>query len=297
MMRKGVTAHGSSGRKRPVVTIGDRITFRVEVDHAPDAQIAWPDSVDLAPFQILEARVVPPRPAGEATRSGLVLTLSVFELGELELPSFDVEVLRPGQESTRLSTNPYGIRVVSVGLDESGDIRDVRGPLSIPLDPLRAFLIAMVVILSAALLFWLSRRMKPGEAEASGTLPAEHYRPPHEIALEELDRLAASPLLESGEVKEFHIRVSEILRTYVEGRFQVPALEMTTFDTVAGMEGAGIDGVITGRFREFLHRCDMVKFAKHRPPADICHETLTLGRELVEATIPEAVSVAEEDVP
>jgi hypothetical protein len=226
----------------------------------------------------------------------LVVTLSAFELGELELPSLEVEVLGPGQESTRLTTNPYGIRVVSVGLDEGGDIRDVRGPLSIPLDPLRAFLVGLVIVLAAALIFWLSRRMKPGEAEASGTLPAEHYRPPHEIALEELKRLAASPLLESGQVKEFHIRVSEILRTYVEGRFQVPALEMTTFDTIAGMEGAGIDGAITDRFREFLHRCDMVKFAKHRPPAELCRETLTLGRELVETTIPTTVTVAEEDV-
>jgi hypothetical protein len=275
-----------------VITIGDRITFQVQVDHAPDAQVAWPDSLDLSPFQVVEARTSPSRVTGDGARSALTLILTAFELGELELPRFDIEILGPAEESTLLSTSPYGIQVVSVGLDEGGDIRDVRGPLSIPMDPLRIFLIALVVVLAAAFLFWVSRRMRPGELRASGTTPAEQYRPPHEVALEELERLAASPLLERGEVKEFHIRVSEILRVYVEGRFQVPALEMTTFDTIAGMDRAGIDPSVTGTFRDFLHRCDMVKFAKHRPPAEICQETLALGRSLVETTIPEPAAVA-----
>lgn len=278
-----------------VITIGDRITFQVQVDHAPDAQVAWPDSLDLSPFQVLEARPSPSRVTGDGARSALTLILTAFELGELELPGFDIEILGPAEESTILSTNPYGIQVVSVGLDEGGDIRDVRGPLSIPIDPLRIFLIALVVVLAAAFLLWVSRRMRPGEMEASGTMPAEQYRPPHEVALEELERLAGSPLLERGEVKEFHIRVSEILRTYVEGRFRVPALEMTTFDTIAGMEREGIDASVTGRFRDFLHRCDMVKFAKHRPPEEICQETLALGRSLVETTIPKAAAVATGD--
>lgn len=278
-----------------VVTLGDRITFRVDVDHSADAEVAWPDSLDLSPFQVVGARLAPPRTAGDAARSSMTLTLTVFELGDLELPSFDVEVLGPGGEGTTLSTNPYGIQVVSVGLDEGGDIRNVRGPLSIPLSPLRIFLVALVVVLVAAIVVWVSKRMKPGELEGSGTMPAEHYRPPHEVALEQLDRLDSSPMLERGEVKEFHIRVSEIIRTYIEGRFQVPALEMTTFDTVDGMDRAGVDPNLIDRFREFLDRCDLVKFAKHRPPSEVCQETLALGRELVETTIPKATVVEEEE--
>jgi hypothetical protein len=106
------------------------------------------------------------------------------------------------------------------------------------------------------------------------------------VALEALARLEASPLLDRGEVKEYHIQVSDILRTYVEGRFRVPALEMTTRDIVTGLKNVGVEGSIRDDFRGFLDRCDLVKFAKLRPDVEASRGILALGRRLVEETIP-----------
>jgi hypothetical protein len=111
-------------------------------------------------------------------------------------------------------------------------------------------------------------------------------RPPHEIALEALARLEQSPLLERGEVKEYHIQVSDIIRSYVEGRFGVQALEMTTRDILLGMEKAGVAASTRDGLREFLLPCDMVKFAKSRPGGEASRETLALGRKWVQDTIP-----------
>ena len=93
-------------------------------------------------------------------------------------------------------------------------------------------------------------------------------------------------MLERGQVKEYHIQVSEILRTYLERRFRVDALEMTTIEVLGGLERAGVDGSFRERLRRFLGQCDLVKFAKVRPGPDASREVLALGRSLVLDSVP-----------
>jgi len=281
-----------------VVYVGDPITLGVVVDHPADAQVVWPDSLELGPFEILGAQVLPPTAQGDNVRSSLALLLAAYELGDLEIPSFEVEVVGPGDESTLLHTDRFGIRVESVGLDETGDIRDLKGPLGIPLSATTVGLWALALLVAAGLAWAIYRFTRRRGEGPEGAVPALPSRPPHEVALESLERLEASPLLDRGEVKEYHIQVSDILRTYVEGRFRVPALEMTTEDITAGLRKAGVDSGVRDRFGSFLYPCDMVKFAKSRPDAAASQAVLAQGRELVEETIreqrsAEAVAVEE----
>jgi hypothetical protein len=96
-------------------------------------------------------------------------------------------------------------------------------------------------------------------------------------------------MLELGQVKEYHIEVSEALRTYVEHRFHVPALEMTTREVVQGLHGVRVSQDFIDDFRRFLDQCDMVKFAKVRPDAERSASVLTLGRDLVTSSIPAVI--------
>ena len=276
-----------------VVTVGDRITLKVSVDHPPTSQVVWPDSLSLAPFEILEAEAPPPDTKGDMARSSLILTLTAFELGDLEIPSFGVEVVDPESGGAVLATNPFGIQVVSVGLDEGADIRDIKGPLGLPRDPVQIFLFVLAMALLAALGWVLYRRLGPRTEGLEDPEPAVPRRLPHEVALEALVRLESSSLLERGQVKEYHIELSDILRTYVEGQFWVPALEMTSRDITAGLERIGVGSSMVGTFESVLSQCDMVKFAKHRPDVEASKTVLALGRRLVEETIPEPALTAE----
>jgi hypothetical protein len=263
------------------MTVGDRLTMTVTVEHPAGASVTWPDSLDLSPFEVLAVR----NEVG-TTRSSATLTLTAFELGMLEIPSLDVLVTAAGGAEEVVSTSPYAVEVVSVGTDESGDIRDIRGPLGVPTSPVRLALLILLPLLLAALLFVLARRLRSRKDEsprpALGPLP----RPAHEIALEALAALGGSGMLERGDVKEFHIEASDILRRYVEARFRVEALEMTTREVLAGLELAGSEA----RFREglgaFLEQCDLVKFAKVRPGTDASRQLLDLGRRLVLDSVP-----------
>lgn len=268
------------------VTVGDRITMTVTVEHASSARATWPDSLDLAPFEVLGARELPPEVSGDVARSGLALTLSAFELGDLEIPAFDVVVTSADGTEEVVPTDRFGIEVVSVGADDSGDIRDIRGPMGIPIGALWLALWVLLPLLVVAVLWIVARRLRAKKDEtarpALGPLP----RPAHEVALEALTALDASPLLERGMVKEYHIEASDILRTYVEQRFGVDALEMTTVEVLAGLEAAGVDARFRDGLRAFLEQCDLVKFAKVRPGSDASRQVLDLGRRVVLDSVP-----------
>ena len=85
-------------------------------------------------------------------------------------------------------------------------------------------------------------------------------------------------------MKIYHIRVSDILRVYADGRFAVEAMEMTTGEVLRGLRGAGVSGSVIDDCRQLLERCDLVKFAKFRPEPPACRDLVLLARRLVDVT-------------
>ena len=267
------------------IHVGDPLALRLSVEHPADLSVRWPDSLALDPFEALALEVGDPvaTAAGDAVRTPAVLHVTAFELGELELPSFDLEVTDGAERRVTVSTDPVVIGVTTVGLDEGGDIRDVKGPRAVARNWLLLWPWALLALALAGLGVWWFRRRRGGAGGDGAEAPTPE-RPPHEVALEALDRLAASRLLERGEIKRYHVEASRIIRAYVEGRYQVWALEMITPEVVSGLGRAGVDPETRTDAQRFLEACDLVKFAKRRPDAAACRRTLAQARDLVERT-------------
>ena len=268
-----------------VITVGDPVRLVVTVSHSAESRVVWPDPFELDPFELADTRRLEPVREGNRVRSSTELTLTAFELGELTVPRLEVEVVDAAGDSVRLATEATVIRVESIGRDEGGDIRDIKGPLAIPFSVLRLLPwlagLAGLAILGVAVYRRYQRRQRPDVQ-----VPVAPPRPAHEVAYESLDALEASGLLELGEVKTYHIRVSDIMRVYTEDRFGVDAMEMTTREVLDGLKGARVAGGVVGDFRHLLDRCDLVKFAKFRPEAPACRDLVPLSRRLVDVTTP-----------
>ena len=278
------------------ITVGDPLELRLVIDHAAGTVVLWPDSLAIAPFEVLASTTDPLADVDGGLRSAASFTITSFELGELDVPPVEVVVQSADGDETPLFSDPFRVGVVSVGLDESGEIRDIRGPLALPRNWWLLVLWGLLAlgVLSAARYALHRRRTRP-VVEAPPPPPAPR-RPFHVLAHEALDALEASTLLEQGKVKEFHIRLSEIIRSYVEGQLEVPAMEMTTVEVVAGLRGAALGRELCDAFRRFLDRCDLVKFAKFRPVAEDSLRLLGDARTLVDRTSGTAGARMEEAV-
>lgn len=269
------------------ITVGGRVAVTIVVEHDSAAVVQWPEHTDsLGAFEVLRMEVGDPTTTTGRTRSVATLTVTAFELGDLELPSIEIGLREAGAAAPAvLRTDPLTITVTSVGRDEAGDIRDIRPPLDIPRNWL--LLVPWIVALAAAVAagWWLHRRIRRREtSEAVAEATAATFRPPHQVALEALEELERSGLLDRGEVKAHFIAVSEIVRTYVHGRYGIDAMDMTTRDVMDNLRRTGVASETFDRFDTFLTRSDLVKFAKHQPIPSACREMIPMARDLVERT-------------
>jgi hypothetical protein len=84
---------------------------------------------------------------------------------------------------------------------------------------------------------------------------------PYEIALQRLEEIAA--LMLPARAREFSIAVSDIVRLYIEQRFNVTATRRTTEEFLRDLldSSDAALGRHQGLLGEFLHQCDFVKFA------------------------------------
>lgn len=92
--------------------------------------------------------------------------------------------------------------------------------------------------------------------------------PPHVIAIKALDELRNRKLWQNGKHKLYYSTLTEILRLYIEGRWEVGALEMTTDEIITALRDVDIKHDSRSNLVAILRTADMVKFAKALPDAE-----------------------------
>ena len=110
--------------------------------------------------------------------------------------------------------------------------------------------------------------------------------PPYELAMQALTRLKSEKLCENGHEKEYYTRLTEILRTYLEQRFGINAMEMTSTQIMQQVSRHDETRPSAGLMKQILEMADFVKFAKVRPLPDDNVKSFTMATRFVEDTKP-----------
>jgi hypothetical protein len=210
--------------------------------------------------------------------------LEPFLSGTFQIPAFKFEFYDTNSPDKKyeITTEPIDIEVTSLLGEQRAELKiaDIEGVIEMPAKPSYWWvwvLCAGVVIAVAGSLFYIRhKRIKE---------LVRIFKPAHEIAYERLQALVRQDLVKAGKIKEFYERLSDILRHYIEHRFNIRAPERTTEEFLAELPSAGVlSQSEQERLGEFLRHCDLVKFAKYNPTAEQIQKTFDLVKDFIETT-------------
>lgn len=121
-------------------------------------------------------------------------------------------------------------------------------------------------------------------------LPQKKRLPPDQIAENRLNALRDAQLWEKGQEKEYYTQLIDILREYLQERFGINAMEMTSSQILKALQGNEETRLPNRYMRKIVEIADFVKFAKVRPMPDDNVRSWQNAMQFVEETrpVPEA---------
>lgn len=155
-----------------------------------------------------------------------------------------------------------------------------------------------IILLLAAILYLLVRYMHKRGKRISDLFKPAPPVPAHIVAIEALEKLRNEKLWQNNKHKLYYSGLSDILRSYLAGRFEVGAMEMTTDEIAEALCDIEIEQKQKMDLLSVLRDADLVKFAKATPEAEENELAWSKAFYFVENTKPiEKIDEEEEDKP
>ncbi len=181
-----------------------------------------------------------------------------------------------------LEAASVALLVKETKLPDGAEILDIKPPL-------KAWPALWPWILAAALGYAAWRAWKHWKQRPLGPdgkpIQLEPPLPPETIAAEAVTALLASGLWESDQAA-YYLRLTEILRVYLEARYNQPVTAMTSVEVARLVKMHAHDLRVGGSVRELLNRADLVKFARAMSAPDEGRRDAELALSVIKDTTP-----------
>jgi hypothetical protein len=192
--------------------------------------------------------------------------ITAFDSAVYLLPPFQVISGTDTAYSAELALKVSTVPVDTVS-KKFYDIKGVRTPQFILMDYLPFIVLMLAILLILALVAFIVYRV----INKKSLVPfkkEEPYVPPHIRAIRRLEAIKADHLWQAGKVKEYHSEITGTLRKYIEERFGMGAMEMTSGEILDDIKKFSDVDLAYDNLKQTLILADFVKFAKYRPLPD-----------------------------
>jgi hypothetical protein len=255
------------------IYIGDQIKFSILVDQPSDLKLTLPvfkdticKNIDILSGPVFDTTVIQP---GRIKILQKYL-ISSFDSGFYQVPPVFAEM--KSESGLKRFYSDYAqlevMRVKIAPADSTAKIYDIISPYRAPVTMGEilpwVFLLAIIGVL-----VWLGiKYIHKLKTSKKGIEPIINPDPAHVIAFRELEKLRDEKLWQQGEIKLYYTKLTEILRQYLENRYSVFSLELTTFETLEALLKTGFKkDTAYNQLKSVLTGADLVKFAKYNPEA------------------------------
>lgn len=281
------TSHVDARLEPAQIRIGEPARLELEVSYPANSSVIWPQLADTitARIEMVDAGVVDTvTNNGGILRQVRTLTITAFDSGFWAIPPFQFIV-----QGEPMATKALLLEVHSVPVDPSGRPRDIKpiheGQFSLAYwfheNLVWIGLGVLGSLLLGALIVALKRkRPKPLDTVVEITVPLK------DRILAGLAALEKDRVWQQGDHKSYHSRLTDLLRSYIEERFRVPAMESTTDELLKELRVSPLSTDHRAQLENMLRLADMVKFAKALPSPQENEQMMAAAIRFVNETAP-----------
>ncbi len=266
--------------------IGDFIHYKISVE-VPDSTEAFVPTVkdSLKDLVLLKQNQSEIKLNNGNKKIIFDYTLAGYDSLDVTIPEVPVIIREKSKRKIdTLFTNKVKLFVSKVKTDPKKDIKDVKDILTIPYDWLQLLLIILGILILLALAYFVYKKFFKNKNEESQLEKIKVILPPHKIAYKKLMELENERLWQQGKIKEYHSKLTEIIREYFENRFGFNSLEMTSAETLDELRKYSVTDEAWEITRKFLEDADMVKFAKFQPMPKVNAEMMKYAYKIIDLT-------------
>lgn len=196
------------------------------------------------------------------------LTLTSFDTGYIKIPSICIRYSESTNDTlTHVSFSDYSeIYVSSVSIDTTSAYRPIKMPIkqNITFEETIPYLLVIIAVLGVVFLtIILIRRFRKNSVIV--TESSKPQIPAIITAREKMAVLKDSNLWQSGKYKEYYTDLTGIAREYLEGQFDIDAIEMTSEEILEEVKNIQLEAHVFNKLKDTLFTADLVKFAKAVP--------------------------------
>ena len=199
------------------------------------------------------------------------LTLTSFDTGYVYVPEIAITYSKSLQDSIRytLRTDEKELYVTTVAVDTTEAFRPIKGVMRQGLTTKELFpWIAIVIIIAGVvyLIIYLKKHKKTKdvvvEEKKKPTIPAII------TARAKLAEMKDNEVWNTPQTKDYYTDLTDIAREYLEGQFEIDAIEMTTDEIMEAINRLDLNNLTKSKLQDTLTTADLVKFTKANPSAE-----------------------------
>ena len=255
------------------ITIGDQFELKVTIDKSLVQVVEFPlfeDNKLGGVIEILsEGQIDTISKEGKDIKIQKRYLLTAFDAGHYSLGRFPMMFADKNIIDTIWSKEDMFLKESTFEIDTTKQkIHDIKLPMKAPMKfgEVSGYILCgcLVALIIGFIIFYIIRR----RANRPLIGKRKEVLPPHVIAIKALEELKCKKIWQSSKHKLYYTSLIDILREYVEGRYGVHAMEMTSEEIIVALKDKDLTAKNIDELRDLLSISDLVKFAKVLPDAD-----------------------------
>ena len=266
---QNIYANGSIDRDS--IFAGQPFNYKIDIKMPKDYVIEWTTTKDTLnkSIEVIKRSEITNTPISNGDMIfSQTLTLTSFDTGYVEIPPIGLKYSKSIEDTTKNNcfTEYMYIYVEPTSIDTTMAYKPIKMPIKqgITFIEVSTFVGGIIILIGLILLaiYLIKRSKNKGKIEEEESIPEI---PAIVTARERLSQLKDANLWQSGKSKEYYTYLTDIAREYLEGQFNIDAIEMTSDEILEEVKKLQIDKLILSKLEHTLTTADLVKFAKANP--------------------------------